>query len=220
VIYFSQIPSPLIRSIIFSQVISFVGRSRKLPSEPIPFLLAGRSIDVLAMLKSALLCFDVPFVQSSVRQCYKISQVSGLRDVEVPKEEVYQAELQRLLSMWLHGVSVIPQHNMGGNSRCDLVISPLPSHRIVVELVATVPINGVVDHFSQVRDYCNILQAQYAWVFHFTMKAEDENFKYPYPDPLSGVQVLHIYHNYDFDNVRVQYMNSEKKIVTEDIVMK
>ena len=73
-------------------------------------------------------------------------------------------------------------------------------------------------HHSRAKLYGDVLQARYSWVLHFTTMVENEAFQYPYPTPSIGVHVIHVLHNYEFDDVRIQYLKDNGEKVMEKVV--
>lgn len=144
-------PSPLIRTLLQTKVLS-LDRLHRFPVEPPPFIERGQSLDVLSLLKSAISVISPQVIRDAVGQSFKIANLPGFPADAVPQEAVYESELNSILRRWLPSfVLVLPQVNTGGNSRCDIILSPAPTNRILLELVASVRIDGVggvVDHFE------------------------------------------------------------------------
>lgn len=54
-------------------------------------------------------------------------------------------------------------------------------------------------------------------MLHFTIKKEDDSFLYPYPDAKLGVNVIHIWHNFEASEMTTTYKDMSGNIVKEDI---
>jgi len=214
-----SVPSPLLRSLLSREVVMKL-EGLPLPRIPPPFIMNGLALDVVPLLKTALAVFNADLLRSAVRESFKISLLPGMTHLQVPQEAVYQSELERILRSWLpSSVPVIPQSNAGGRKRTDLIIAPSEKHRIVLELVASSPLESVTEHFQRAKEYGQQLNAKYVWVVHFTLKEEDTKFKYPYPESTTGVNVLHVWHNFEFTMVAITYSDGTGTIKNEDIAL-
>lgn len=190
-------------------------------------------MDTLSLLKASLCALDPTFFRNALRESYKKAAIPGLMDVQVPQEAVYQSELERILRTWLpSSVAVTPQSNAGGRKRSDIIIVPSENHKILLELVATAPAANINEHFVSVTfcyccpfqkyaltfffrrasEYGQYLGIKDVWVVHFTLKKNSDGFRYPFPDPLLGVNVLHVWHNFEFDEVIVKTAEKEERI--------
>lgn len=116
-------------------------------------------------------------------------------------------------------------------SRCDLIVTPSPEHRLILELVASSTIHDIEEHFrlsffvtscpllqsSHALDNVNVIGASHCWVIHFTLKEESKEFVYPYPPADSGVRVMHVHHDLLFSTVTFKYLDTDG-MKKEDVV--
>ena len=218
-----QVPSPIIRSLIWTQVATTI-EGAPIPRVPPPFIVNGAALDVVSLLKTSLLAFDPSLFRNAIGASYKMASLPGLQDVPVPQEAVYQSELQRILRSWLPArVAVLPQANAGSLYCCDIVIVPHENHKILLELVASAPLADIKEHFrygffifpcicfnllslvcSRAREYGKSLGIKEVWVVHFTLKEGADDFPYPFPDASLGVKVMHVWHNFEFTAVSIR----------------
>lgn len=184
-------------------------------------------------MKAVLAAFRPTVMRNAIGESFKISHLPGQANIQVPQEAAYQSELERVFLSWLpNWVSCTPQFNAGGRRRCDIVITPSIFHRLLLEIVASEPIANIQEHFlyalhglslqnlkvnSRAKEYGQYLQAKEIWVVHFTLKGEDTAFQYPYPDLASGVNVLHVWHNFQFTAMSIKYKDETGQVITEDI---
>lgn len=130
------------RSLIGREICGFLEGARGPPP-------TGVGLDVLSLLETSLGCLDPSLLRDACRDTFKISHLPGMDGVQVPQEGVYLLELSRILRSWLPSwVQVIPQFNAGLGS---LIVVPSEANKILLEIVATAPIQGegsVVEHFE------------------------------------------------------------------------
>jgi hypothetical protein len=172
------------RTILFDRVVRKL-TSRPVPNSPPP--MSNNTLDICALLKTAILSFDSSFVADSKRSSSKI-----IGNETIPQEAAYQAELERILRCWLpNSVKVITQHNFAGRKICSIVILPSRDERIVLEIVVSETAN-IEEHFFRAREYANILHAKECWALYITT---DSEIKCPTPDDSLDIKVLNVYHN-------------------------
>ncbi len=68
------------------------------------------------------------------------------------------------------------------------------------------------------REYGQYLDIQEVWVVHFTLKKEGTDFRYPFPDLALGVNVLHVWHNFEFSEVIIKTAKMEETIQIPTVV--
>lgn len=192
-----QIPSPLVHSLLLQKIAS-VDRHQP-PKLPIPWNVSGW-LNIPRLVIGVLSTFNRDTIVRAFRNSFKRNRVPGYpRDAPVPQEAVYHAEFYSILRSWLPSeymiatevnISQTSDSKSESRNRCDMVISMASgdSGRVgdgerqqqILEFVATVPREDILDHFEAVEEYANALKANEAWIIHFTVVKENENFKYPW----------------------------------------
>jgi len=133
----------------------------------------------------------------------------GTIGLQVPQEAVYHTELYRILRAWLpDDVSISSEVNVkeSGRDRCDLGVQVTKTYKILLEIVANEPIEGVKKKFEQMKKYVELVHPQEAWVIHFTIKQENDTFQYPWFEDSGSqipIKVMHIWHSRMFDKVKI-----------------
>ncbi|RIA78879.1 hypothetical protein C1645_849727 [Glomus cerebriforme] len=175
-------------------------------------------LKTLDILREAIHCFDKTIISNAYNRSFKTAlvPVDSYRNVKVPRESVYDTELNRILINWVVkecNFQVTGQWHLidhTGNNQKDkhyysdiVIVTPLQT--VVLELLATPTINELDKHFERVLDYAEILSADDIWIVNFT--CEDDVTKEPHWPPNDGkferVNVVHFFHNQKFENVRM-----------------
>ncbi|KAF9433089.1 hypothetical protein BGZ76_009907 [Entomortierella beljakovae] len=184
------------------------------PSTLAPKKYEGGPLDILETLKVALRFFDRDLMTWAAERSYKDSgslKVDGNSKVRVPRESVYDTELMRILTNWL---SKTEQYQITGqwylreleNHRySDIVIKRHGCIPIVLELLATGSRSFIRSHIEKTPFYKEQLNAQEAWVVHFTR--EDNYLDDPYwqsdKELNGGVNFVHSWHDKSFETLRM-----------------
>ncbi|KAG0041844.1 hypothetical protein BGZ83_001235 [Gryganskiella cystojenkinii] len=205
------IASPLMDSFIRQKAIYAVFPSA--PKIPIPRR-QDSSFDILQIVKSSLEFFDKKLIAEAGELSHKkaLVPVENVRNRQVPRESVYEAELLRVFQVWLcsgNDIRVVNQYHIKGirpfnNSYCDLVVGP-EDGAIPIELLVTATPQEVQEHIERTVRYKKKLQASQAWVIHFTRQ---DNYLqdplWPSYETLHGdVSMIHVWHNREFTEVRL-----------------
>ncbi|KAF9179267.1 hypothetical protein BGZ49_005174, partial [Haplosporangium sp. Z 27] len=99
---------------------------------------------------------------------------------------------------------IVGQHHLD-TLYCDITIKQMNCATIVVELVATETAKAVQAHIDKTITYMNLAEAKEGWVVHFTM--EDNYLEHPLWQTnevlQDGLNVIHIWHNKEFTDVRL-----------------
>jgi len=75
----------------------------------------------------------------------------------------------------------------------------------VVELIATAS-NAVVDeHYTRTAKYMAILKAREAWVVHFTVAEQAEDYQYRWPTDYPYINAVYFRHSADFKKCVAYY---------------
>jgi hypothetical protein len=176
-----------------------------------------RSLDVLAALKEALPFIDKGLISQSPTRSYKKSggaiKVDGITDKQVPRESVYDGELLRILSGWLgsgKSYNITGQwhlRDVESHRYADIVIQKNEEPTVVLELIATSGQASLLEHITRGKSYKSLLSAgkpAKAWVIHFTRQDNYlEDPLWPNVEQLRDVNVVHIWHNSAFTDVRM-----------------
>ncbi|CAG8632328.1 8857_t:CDS:2, partial [Paraglomus brasilianum] len=200
-----KISSPLVLSLIILQVIPFVFPSA--PKMGIPRRNDGLHVmDTLQVLKECVCAFDKDTIRAARIQSFKIAEtkVAGRLGVMVPRETVYDAELNRILMNWLvvHGnfqiagqwytntkECLVGQRRKVKNRYCDLVITPefdstasitIRHPGVLLELIASADEKNLEEHFERAQKYGKMIGIN---------------------EKLAGLNVVHFWHDRTFDNV-------------------
>ncbi|PKY30009.1 hypothetical protein RhiirB3_392248 [Rhizophagus irregularis] len=151
--------------------------------------------------------------------------VDGKKEKQVPQENVYNTELNRILVNWLvknNGFEVTGQWHMVEShakkhvhTYSDIVITT-KRQRIVLELLATATKKDLDEHFERVLEYAEKLSADDIWIVHFTCEdsyatATHEKLHWP---PDDRINVIHCFHNRSLENVlmNVRYVDNSGTI--------
>ena len=196
-----RMASPLVDGLIRNQLIPIIFRDA--PSSFLPRQPSG-DVDVLGVLIESLKFFDKALILNALSWSYKKPKVkiSTSHGCDVPRENVYDTELMRILANWLQKLSwsVVGQWHSENNLRrhkySDIVLKK-DSHTIVLELLATGEPSSVQSHIEKTLEYAALLSANQAWVVHFT-RQEDYN---PIWQSDVNVNVVHFAHDPGFTNV-------------------
>jgi hypothetical protein len=147
--------------------------------------------------------FDKPLLREAAILLSKQSsgRINGRTGEDVPWESIYDTELMRLLVNWLvrrgnflvSGQVHLVMENPGTcdtHQYCDIVVTKPMKKPIVLELVTSETGKVVEEHIIRVSSYKDILDAENAWVIHFT--CEDEYLKgHLTPEPLCSLREAH-----------------------------
>jgi len=232
-----KIPSPVIHSLVMKNMVPLLQHPR--PSIPVPFTCDGESLDVLLLMKGCLQSFNRDLLKIARWRAYKACRVPGsFNRKHVPQEDVYQTELYSTLRSWLPiDFKVIPHPNSGlclpndspgsrkrseAARKTDIIVELSPNHRLLFELVASAHTKELQDHFDRATNDAEALNAKEAWVIHFTVvteadtttstrinDTEEEAYKYPFPKASAKVKALHVWHNYDFTDARIFFVDND-----------
>ncbi|CAG8662729.1 uncharacterized protein OCT59_014428 [Rhizophagus irregularis] len=206
---------------------------------PLPFR-SDSTVDILAIIKSALLQFNSNIIHLGSSRSYKNSKflkVDLTQAAAVPRESVYDSEMYRVLVNWLTyslNIEVTGQWHLksigsdGGfhHSYCDLVLKHPSASKpfAILELLATAIPSTLKKHFSQVSTYAQCLCPDEFWVVHFSRA--DDLLSSPYwPDESllhQKLGMIHIWHDKEFKNVRLNakfsFLNEIKTISNMQIL--
>src|SRR5262249_43983516 len=93
--------------------------------------------------------------------------------------------------------------NNGGNDRYSDIVIRRPSETVILELLATRTEKEVEEHLDRTAEYKDILQADDAWVVHFT--CEDGYTLNPQwqSDNQLTVNMVHFWHDIYFTTIRM-----------------
>jgi len=192
------------------------------PNAPVPFTFQGTSLDVIQLVKCSLPFFNHNIIIDAPRVAFKECRVIGnFNRTSVPQEDVYHTELFATIRGWLgtRSVTVISHPNSGvklpesatpaekksqSSKKTDIIMN-LGQTQILLELVASETNIKVEEHFQRAALDAKALGAKEAWVIHFTVVEESEEYKYTIVDPTKQVHVLHVWHNIDFSQAKLVY---------------
>jgi hypothetical protein len=203
-----QVASPLLDGFVRRQIIPSVFSSS--PTSSPPRYEATRRLHVLDTLVESLKSFDKELIFNASRTSYKTSRVKigGSSNVSVPRESVYDTELMRILTNWLHnryGWVVTSQwhlHASDGHKYSDIIIQD-KGMKIVFGLLATGEPSFVRDHISRTARYKALHSADEAWVIHFTREDNHRPIWQSGADLSSCLNVVHFSHNLQFTELRM-----------------
>ncbi len=205
-----RIPSPFIHQFLLQRV--NVVDKHPIPSTSIPWHSIpgkiGRRLNFERLLVQAIACINPAVIEAAPRVSWKVVQVPGLPTVLVPQEAVYHTELFAILRAWLPSdVSVFSEINVKNDTQyCNLVLK-YPGYMTLLELVATAPIEKIQEHIDRAVKFKEVLNAQEAWVIHFTMQKPAEHNAYTSMTS-QDVRLLHVWHNETF--TEVEYWSDEE----------
>jgi hypothetical protein len=214
-----RMSSIFVDGLIRREVISGLYNSR--PTVPVPQTDDG-SLNVLDALIEAIRCFDKTIICNAFNRSFKTAlvKVDGRQNKKVPRESVYDTELNRILVNWIVkecNFEVTGQWHHADNDEkdkqyySDIIIMSL-HQTVVLELLASATKNELNQHFERVLNYAEMLSANDIWIINFT--CEDDATKKPHWPPNDGkfesVNVIHFFHDRKFENVRMsaRYISS------------
>ncbi|PKC55716.1 hypothetical protein RhiirA1_502660 [Rhizophagus irregularis] len=218
-----KMSSVLVNELIRKRVIPVLYKSS--PALPVPQTDEG-SLKVLDALIEAVRYFDKTIIRNAFNRSFKTALVKvddGCHNVKVPRESVYDTELNRILVNWIvkecnfevtgqwHLIYHADNDEKDKHYYSNIIIISL-YQTVVLELLATATENELNEHFERVLNYAKMLSANDIWIVNFT--CEDDATKKPYWPPNDGkfesVNVVHFFHDRKFENVRMsaRYMSS------------
>ncbi|UZO08238.1 uncharacterized protein OCT59_028496 [Rhizophagus irregularis] len=181
------------------------------------------SLDILKILQNAVQFFDKDIITNAFGRSFKSSRelyVNGLKKKCVPRESVYDTELNRILVNWLvkrAGFEVTGQWHLiedVEDAYSDIVITT-KRQKIVLELLATTTRNELNEHFDRVLKYAKELSADDIWVVNFTCEdgygvQKTKNRPHWPPDDNDRINVIHFFHDHLFEYVlmNARYVDS------------
>jgi hypothetical protein len=203
-----RMTSVLVDGLIRQKVIAYNFRNVP-PTEP-PFDNSRQSLYVLSALTESVKCFDKRLIRLASSRSYKVLKgaVNGEQNIPVSRECVYGTELVRILTNWLRphdGWTVTGQWHLKKPLQeykyTDIIIRKDRHPPTVLDLLATGDPDFVNSHIDKIPEYMALLNANEAWVIHFTL--EDKYDPVWQSDTMlsQGVNVVHIYHNSEFTEV-------------------
>jgi len=193
------------------------------PIVPVPQTYEG-SLKILNTLIEAIRCFDKTIICNAFNRSFKTAlvKVDGCHNVKVPRESVYDTELNRILVNW-----IVKECNFEVTGQWHLIhadndekdkhyysdIIIMSQHQTaVLELLATATKKELDEHFERVLNYAEMLSANEIWIVNFT--CEDDATKKPHWPPngrkFESVNVVYFFHDRNFENVRMsaRYISS------------
>ncbi|KAG0165203.1 hypothetical protein DFQ28_001499 [Apophysomyces sp. BC1034] len=200
-----KIASPLMDSFLRQMVIP-----QAYPTAPdfAPPMKPSGLLDILEVVKSALLLFDKGIIARACALSYKVAfvPVNNQRNQRVPRESVYDSEMIRICSNWLSRINyqVLGQHHVG-RLCCDIVLRDRDLYSYVLELVVTETVQQIQQHIERTVNYKNSIGAHEGWVIHFTRQDNYlQNPHWPAEEILEeGIYMMHIWHDENFKDVRL-----------------
>lgn len=204
-----KMSSPMIDLLVRQHVIPVLYPSA--PNTPIPKKKEGGPLNFLSILREVLKAFNKELIVRASGCSYKKAQVevNGCKEMKVPRESVYDSELMRILSNWLHQekYTVTGQWHLvvdGNHKYSDIIINDGES-KIVLELLATGGPAFIQEHINRTKEYKINSGAGEAWIVHFTR--EDNYLEHPLWQSnellTEGVYVVHVSHDHAFQSVRI-----------------
>ena len=167
-----KISSPLVRWLILQRIIPRVFPTS--PEKEVPYH-SSCTLDTLEALKQIVVVFDKEIIKSL--SSYKTAHVmvNDLKNVTVPRESVYGAELYRIMTNWFGEFIVTGQWHLKyqasghiNHKYVDIVISRPGHPTIAFELLATATNKELNEHYGRALTYTAKLSADETWVVHFT----------------------------------------------------
>ncbi|KYQ90047.1 hypothetical protein DLAC_08632 [Tieghemostelium lacteum] len=124
------------------------------------------------------------------------------KDTLVPSEAFYYFELVNLIKIWDPLMNIFPNVSTSSTKRdrADILLE-FVGKKCILEIVAHSALTQVSDSINRCSEYKKAKGASEAWVLHYTMGKENETVKYP--TSISGVGVIHIWHNADFSEYQI-----------------
>lgn len=176
------------------------------------------SLDVLNTLRIAIQYFDRSIIYNAFNRSFKTARgvyVNGQKNKVVPRESVYDCELNRVLVNWivkLNSYEVTGQWHLvehrddekDKHYYSDIVINAQHKKKVVLELLATATSKELDKHFVRVLDYARLLSANDIWIVNFT--CEDHATEIPYwpsDKKFEKINIVHFFHDQTFENVRM-----------------
>ncbi|RIA95672.1 hypothetical protein C1645_816373 [Glomus cerebriforme] len=201
-----KISSVFVNEVIQQQVIPVLYKSG--PTCAVPKKL-DNSLDIINILKIAIQFFDKETIYKAFDRSFKIASniyVKGQKNMLVPRESVYNIELNRILVNWIIkqvGSEVTGQWHFKDNEHTysDIIIKN-KKQIIVLELLATATKKELDKHFIKVLDYAEKLFANEIWIVHFT--CEDYITPYwPSDKKFEKINIIHFFHDQMFKNIQI-----------------
>ncbi|KAF0517974.1 transcriptional regulator [Gigaspora margarita] len=206
-----RISSIFVDELIRRQVIPVLYKSA--PTCAVPKKLDG-TLDIISTLKIAVQHFDKEIIRRAFDRSFKTAHmyVKGQEDVLVPRESVYDTELNRILVNWIAkqiGSEVTGQWHIvepfanqkNKHAYSDIVIKT-PKQTIILELLATATKKELDKHAVKVLDYAEKLSANEMWIVHFT--CEDYTTPYwPSDRKFEKINVVHFFHDRMLKNIQM-----------------
>jgi hypothetical protein len=202
-----RMSSIFVDGLIRREVIPVSYKSR--PAVPVPQIYEG-SLKILDALIEAIRCFDKTIIRNAFNRSFKTAlvKVDGCHNVKVPRESVYDTELNRILVNWIvkecnfevtgqwHLIDHVDNDEKDKHYYSDITI--MSQHqKVVLELLASATKNELNKHFVRVLNYAEMLSADDIWIVNFT--CEDNATKQSYWPPNDGnfesVNVVHFFHD-------------------------
>ncbi|RGB38482.1 hypothetical protein C1646_665357 [Rhizophagus diaphanus] len=185
------------------------------PTVPVPEIDGG--LKVLDALIESIRCFDKTFICKAFDRSFKIAlvKVDGCQNQMVPRESVYDTELNRILVNWFvkefnfevtgqwHLIDHADNDEKDKDYYSDITIMT-PRKTVVLELLASANKKELNEHFERVLNYAEMLSADDKWIVNFT--CEDYATKKPHwpPNDIKFESVnVHFFHDRKFENVRM-----------------
>lgn len=174
-------------------------------------------LDTVNVLRTVVQFFDQDIISRAFYQSFKTAHnvyVNGQKNKRVPRESVYDTEMNRILINWIskqRNFEVTSQWHLveyhsnekDKHTYSDLVIKT-PHQTIVLELLATATKTQLNEHFVRALEYGNKLSAEDVWIVHFTCEDNStQNPYYPSNEELSKLNIVHFLHDEEFKSVRM-----------------
>ncbi|CAG8719209.1 14047_t:CDS:2, partial [Rhizophagus irregularis] len=187
------------------------------PTIPVPRI-DEDYLKVLDVLIESIRCFDKTIICNAFKRSFKTAlvKVGGRQNRMVPRESVYDTELNRILVNWIvnecnfevtgqwHLIDHADNDEKDKHYYSDITIMT-PCQTVVLELLASANKKELNEHFERVLNYAEMLSADDKWIVNFT--CEDDATKNPHWPPndrkFESVNVVHFYHDRKFENVRM-----------------
>nr|CAG8514657.1 1732_t:CDS:2 [Entrophospora candida] len=203
-----KMSSVFVDALIQKQVIPVLYKS--CPTIPVPQTNEG-TLKTLDILKETIHCFDKTIIYNAFNRSFKTAlvTVNDQCNVRVPRESVYDTELNRILVNWIvkecnlevtgqwHLIDEKDKHNYS-----DIIITS-QHQTVILEILATATKKELNEHFERVLNYAEKLSTNEIWIVHFT--CEDgaiQNLHWPPDDRKFGsVNVVHFFHDWRLENV-------------------
>lgn len=170
------------------------------------------SLDIISILKMAVQHFDKEIIHRAFDRSFKTAHVyvKGQKSILVPRESVYDTELNRILVNWIISqagsevtVHMVEHHaeKKDKHTYSDIVIKT-PKQTIVLEILATATEKELDEHVVKVLDYAEKLSANEICIVHFT--CEDYTTPYwPSDRRFEKINVVHFFHDQMLKNIQM-----------------